>query len=244
MTANHTLACLGLVSLLLGTAAVADEVSIGRGGDSSTRSDTDLVVYDPFFVQSETEPGFFYNASTGDLRLGSGNGVDPGDDGDLLLENGNGATGVFMGGTGAFIILGGSANAGDLFIRDENNFNEIVMNGSTGDVTNQIAGDGLVKAWCRVNSDGTFAGGFRCNSNSAETRLIPGLTGQYEVDFTSLSTDISARPHVISCSDDSMFVSCQEVTSVLRSGDPSSLFVTTRNSDGSLVNSAFTVVIF
>ena len=242
MTPNHTLACLGLVSLLFGTAAGADEVTIGRGGSGSTQSDTDLIVHDPFFLSSETEPNFFFNASAGDLTLGSGNAGQIGDDGDILVETGSGTTGVSIGGNGAFIALGVFGNAGDVFIRDSGGLNEIVLSGGTGSVTNEIGGDGLVKAWCRVNADGTFAAGFRCNSSGTETQSL--ALGTYEVDFSALSTDISARPHVVSCSDDGTFVSCTEITSVVRFSDSSSLFIQTKDSAGTPVDSAFTVVIF
>jgi hypothetical protein len=92
--------------------------------------------------------------------------------------------------------LGKTGNDGDLIVRDEFKNTGFQVDGNTGDVTNSFDGNGLVKAWARIATDGSVITCFRCNMDSAETRKIPATTGQYEVDFTPLETDISSRPRL------------------------------------------------
>ena len=221
-----------------------DDVRIGRGGDSTNeRVDADFFIFDPNFTTNPTEPMLFFDASIGDLRLGSGNSVTAADDGDLDIEQGNGFISIALNGSTANLTVGRSTNPGDITLTDTAGSTEIRLDGANGNVTNQIAGNGLVKAWCRVGADGRFDAGFRCNASSAETRSIAG-TGTYEVDFTALSTNILARPWVVSCTDDGFSIACEEATAVQRAGDASSLFVQTRNSSGVLVDSAYTIIIY
>ena len=53
---------------------------------------------------------------------------------------------------------------------------------------------GLVKAWARLNANGTVISCFRCNPEPSETRRLG--VGIWEVDFTPLGTDISTRPRM------------------------------------------------
>lgn len=232
-------------ALLFEVNSTTDEVTVGRGGGagSDTQADTDLVVFDPDST-SATEPVLRFDASQGTLVLGSGNITSlNGEDGSVSLEDGLGRLTVDLDGSSARILLGDTTRPGEFRMFDNAGSAAIELDADTGDVTNPLFGDGLVKAWCRINADGTFDSGFRCNSSVAETRKLSG-TGTYEVDFTPLSSAISDRPHVVSCSDGGFLVSCEEITSVRRNGDASSLFVRTLNSDGIEVDSAFTVVIF
>jgi hypothetical protein len=138
-------------------------------------------------------------------------------------------------------------NAGKLTLRQDNGDVGISMSGKTGDVTNMLDGNGPIKAWCRIKADGTYDDGFRCNSDPNETRKIgaPGAVGWYKVDFTALSTDISSRPHIASCSNNADSVPvCKIITSHVHSSDLSSLFVTTRDINGNLADASFTVALF
>lgn len=236
--------CLTAGIILVTVSVTQAQVTIGRGGTGPDQSDTDLIVYDPFFTTFDRELNFWFNASVGDLRLGSGNTTNGGDDGDLNLEMGNGLTGISLSGSGAFGTFGVTGNPGDIFVRDTTNINTVTITGSSGTVSNSLAGNGVVKAWCQVSATGNFIAGYRCNSSVTETRRITD-PGNYEVDFTALSSDIRSRSYVISCTDpDASSIGCEEVTGVARSGDTSSIFVQTRNSDGTTVNSVFTILIY
>ena len=97
----------------------------------------------------------------------------------------------------ARITLKEAAKDGRLQIRDANNDTAFNLDGSSANVTNLFSNEtdqsnGLVKAWARINADGTIDACWRCNTDPNETRRI--AEGQYEVDFTPLATDISGRP--------------------------------------------------
>jgi len=84
-----------------------------------------------------------------------------------------------------------------LRLRNAARANAVELDARSGNVTNlfsndQDASNGLVKAWARINADGSIVACWRCNTDPGETgRTGPGF---YEVDFTPLATDISARP--------------------------------------------------
>lgn len=248
-------------------------VQIGRGGTAAQRSDTDLIVYDPF--EGLTEQAFFFNASLSDLRIGSGFAANPGDDGDIFLEDGSGRTTIELDGGGALLRLGVSGNHGDLQVRDAANhtmFNftadnallqlgtttddgdlwlrnsgnavTINMDGHSGNITNALNGNGLVKAWARIAVNGTVLSCFRCNTSAAETRRL-GI-GFYEVDFTPVATNIRSRPwsatlttHVVT---NTPFLG--GIATAHRSGDTSSVLVRTTNSNGVFADRPFTLVIY
>ena len=103
--------------------------------------------------------------------------------------------------------------------------------------------NGLVKAWAQINADGTIAACWRCNTDPAET----GQTslGDYEVDFTPLATDISGRPR--SATIDNLGTgSAASGTIELadRSGDPSSVFVSTEDAAGAEADRPFVLIIY
>lgn len=188
----------------------ADDVFIGESG--TTNSDADLIVRDPFFADTttSTEQTLSFNASLSDLRLGSGNVTTNGDDGDIFLEDGTGNI-------------------------------TITMNGSTGNVfqdvdnTTATAGNGLVKAWARINSGGTVAACWNCNTSASETQEI--TTGQYEVDF--FLADINNRLFLATPN-----TGGRTIYTAPRSGDPSSVFVRTTDTSGVNTSTPFTVVVF
>jgi hypothetical protein len=217
-------------------------VRVGRGGAAATNEDTDLVVIDPFYAASLTEPVMQMDASTGTLYLGSGNGVTPGQGGELYIENGIGSIGVWLFGDGS-AYLGNSGHSGTLFLDNGGaSWSSIVLSGSSGNLTNQFAGNGLVKAWARINSTGTVASCYRCSAAAADTNRI--VLGAYEVDFTPVGTDISGRPWTCSLGNGAVFGAIGQIGCVQRSGDPSSIFVDIRNTTGAAADAAFTVVVY
>ena len=225
-------------------ASVPRSVRIGRGGAAATNEDTDLLVIDPDFSTVTTEPVMEMNASTGTLILGSGSGSTPGESGELYIENGSGTTNIWVFGTGQ-AYLGNTGSSGTLYVDNGTaSWNSIVLAGSTSSVTNQFNGNGIVKAWARINADGAVASCYRCNGDTGETRLISGFTGAYEVDFTPVGTDISGRPWTCSLGNGATFGAIGQISCVTRSGDASSIFIDTRNTVGDSANLAFTVVVY
>ena len=97
------------------------------------------------------------------------------------------------------ILLGGSGDSGRLRIRDAANATGVDLR-SNGNVTNLFSNDedesnGLVKAWARINADGTIAACWRCNRDPDATQRL--FLGAYVVDFTPLATDIRGRPRSV-----------------------------------------------
>lgn len=225
-----------------GQTAGAGVVRVGRGGSATTNENADLLVIDPEFTASETEPVMQMDASLGSLTLGSGNSSNPGDGGEVFIENGLGATNVWLYGGGQ-AYLGSSGSSGSLSLDNGTaSWSSIVLSGFNGTLTNQFAGDGLVKAWARINANGTVASCYRCNAAAAETQTLG--TGIYEVDFTPVGTDISSRPWTCSLGNGAVFGAIGQIGCVQRSGDPSSLFVQTTGTTGTGANQAYTVVVY
>ena len=225
-----------------GQTAGAGIVRVGRGGSAEINEDTDLVVIDPFFTASSTEPVMQMDASAGTLILGSGNSATAGNSGELYIENGLGTTNVWLFGTGQ-AYLGNSGASGYLALDDGTaHWASINLYGSTGDVVNQLNGNGVVKAWARMNGDGTVASCYRCSTSPTDTQRFSA--GTYEVDFTPVGTDISSRPWTCSLGTGAVFGASGEISCVQRAGDPSSLFVSVRNSAGTSVDQAYTIAVY
>ncbi len=225
-----------------GRTAGAGAVRVGRGGSATTNENTDLFVIDPDFSSNETEPVLQMDASVGSLTLGSGSSVTPGEGGEVFVENGSGATNVWLYGTGQ-AFLGSFGTSGSLSLDNgTGSWSSIVLSGSSGNLTNQFGGNGLVKAWARINANGTVASCYRCNAAAAETQSLG--TGFYEVDFTPVGTDISSRPWSCSLGTGAVFGAIGQIGCVQRSGDPSSLFVDIRGTTGLGADQAYTVVVY
>ncbi len=188
------------------------------------------------YTGSDVRVGYWV-AST--LTLGA-----TGDDGDIVLKDSiNNATTISMDGSFGQITLGGAGSTedGDLTVLDNDGTSSIILDGSSGNVTNQIGGNGLIKAWARINSDGTVASCFRCNQSTAETRKLS--TGSYEVDFT-IATDITSRPLGAIVDHHGYSVSFGTAQVGYRSGDTSSVWVITRYPDDAYYDRPFTVVVY
>ena len=188
---------------------------------------------------------FNADGSQGVLTLGSYGTA--GDAGSIYLRDTNGITNnvSIVGNAGdAFLGQTSSGDDGDLSLSDGASDNSAIdLEGSNGTITNKLSGNGIVKAWAKINSTGTIQSCFRCNLSTAETRKL--ATGQYEVDFTSVGTSIATRPVLCTPGHTSSNVlGGRQISCTLRTGDLSSIFVATNNSSGSLLDSNFTIVMF
>lgn len=101
---------------------------------------------------------------------------------------------------GALTLGSGSAESegedGEIFVEDGLGTTTFQVEGSTGNTTQILSGNGLIKAWAKINADGSVHSCWNCNSDPAETRSVPvGSGGPYEVDFTL--GDISTRPYLV-----------------------------------------------
>jgi hypothetical protein len=123
----------------------------------------------------------------------------------------------------------------------------VELRGSTANVTNLFSNDedesnGLVKAWAKINADGSIAACWRCNTDASET-LRTG-TGLYSVDFTPLAPDITGRPRSATVSG----VSATPLATIRMAdtaGDASSVNVATNNpTTGAFANAPFVVLIY
>jgi hypothetical protein len=145
------------------------------------------------------------------------------------------------------IALGGPTGDARLRLRNEDGANAVDLQASTGNLTNLFSNEadqsnGLVKAWARINVNGTILACWRCNKDPSETGRLG--TGNYVVDFTPLSTDIRGRPRAVTADAHS-----QQNVAVLqsydRSDDASSVRVlAVAPSTGNLVDTVFTLLIY
>jgi hypothetical protein len=143
------------------------------------------------------------------------------------------------------IALGGATGDARLRLRNADGATAVDLRSSNGNLTNLFSNaenesNGLVKAWARINADGTILACWRCNRDTNETRRL--VTSQYEVDFTPLATDISGRPRLcVSDGDtaDDNICTLDDIT-----GDTSSVFVVIIDADTGLEDGAFTIMIF
>lgn len=109
----------------------------GRGntGDERHPMDIDLAVRDPFNTNigySSAGNALFFDASTSQLTIGSGNSPQEG------------------------------GTSGEIFLRRSKGGTTLWLNGANGDAMQGAAGNGLVRAWAAVNRDGTVASCYRC----------------------------------------------------------------------------------
>ncbi len=128
----------------------------------------------------------FFNAFQAQLIVGGGS-----HEGIVLLKDDDGVTTTIEadGRIGA-IFLGGNGEDGDLVVFDNTDAETFRVNGQTGSATNALGANGLIKAWARINADGTVLSCWRCDS-SATFRLAEG---SYIVSFAPLGLNIHSRP--------------------------------------------------
>jgi hypothetical protein len=134
----------------------------------------------------------------------------------------------------ANIVLGGATGDVRLRLRNEAGANVVDLRASDGNLINRFSNNqeesnGLVKAWARINPDGTVAACWRRNTDPAETQALD--PGTFEVDFTPLATDIRGRPRSATIDGGGQAALAGFIVIEDRTGDSSSVFVATTNSN-------------
>lgn len=143
--------------------------------------------------------------------------------------------------------VGGGGDDGRLRLRNGDGDTAVELRGNTGNVTNLFSNDedesnGLVKAWAKINANGSIAACWRCNTDTGETQKVS--TGLYTVDFTPLATDITGRPRSAAVSGVSG-TPLAVVRMANTTGDDSSVNVATVNpTTGASTDAPFVVVLY
>ena len=216
---NENLSVLGTLEICGGPCSILSvdslEVLIGEGAGIGAGEDVDLSVVDADSLSTAPDRSLTFNATLADLTLGSGSMLTAADAGDLLLGNGQGV-----------ILLDLDGLSG--------NINQDVDN------INLLNGNGVVKGWAKINSDGSIASCWKCNSDAAETQRLG--TGQYEVDFTV--GDLSQRPCLVSPGDHGVTGGTVRIVDCYHSTDPSSKNVESSDASGTGADADFTILIF
>jgi len=114
-----------------------------------------------------------------------------------------------------------------------------------GTASQRLTDEGFVKAWARINANGTIAACYNCNTNSAETRWIG--VGRYEVDF--LLGDIGGRPRLATLDTDGTTPVMGFISLSNHPTDDSSVHVFTVDMGGAFqdpdpADRAFTLIIY
>lgn len=173
------------------------------------------------------------------LFLGGGNA-----DGDVRLTDTDGSTTTIdLNGEFGLATLGSVDDDGDLWVMDNDpdGLVSIGLDGGTGDVTNQLDGNGLVKAWARINADGSVLNCWRC-SPEGTSRFGEG---DYLVSFSSLGAIISARPRLATLDAHASGISNGQISLVSAgSADRDKIVVHTDNSSGDPADRGFTLFVF
>ncbi len=173
---------------------------------------------------------FSFSAALGQLVLGGGT-----QEGIFLVKDNDGiTTTIDLDGRTGRILLGALGEDGDLIVNDGNAVETIRLNGANGTVTNNEDGNGLIKAWAKVDDDGTLVSCWRCVDSF---RLI---AGSYLVQFNE---DIGSRPRTATIDSHSLF---DPFPATIRLSDVDSDTVSVRTADNTnaLVDRAFTLVIY
>lgn len=190
-------------------------VAIGAAG--SVPADMDLEVRDPNpTFPTQFGAVFDVNASIGTVTIGSGTVSFPGQTGEIRLQDGLGDT--------LLQLEGGTGNI------EQEVDNTAIANGN-----------GAVKAWAKINADGSVFQCWKCNLDAGETQRLG--EGFYEVDFDLGNTQ--ARPRLAVIDSHTTVASTTFVVAVFGSSDTSTVGVRTRAVvSGDLSDAAFTVFIF
>lgn len=187
---------------------------------------------------------FSVDGNTATVTVGAQGGT--GDGGILYLRDQAGViNNVQLRGADGEAFLGSTTTGddGDISLSNGTSSNfALDLEGSNGTITNIITGNGIVKAWARMNSNGTVASCYRCSTSAANTNRIS--LGNYEVDFT-IDANIDSRPVVCSSGHNAVSgTSGAGISCVGRTLDDSSVFVSTFSPAGTSVDSYFTIVVF
>lgn len=173
-----------------------------------------------------------------DLIVGGGD-----DAGDIILRDNDGTTtSINLQGQFGFVQLGSPDEDGDLRLWDNEPDNEFSINldGATGNVTNQFAGNGLVKAWARINANGSVHSCWRCDPSET----LRTFEGGYLVSFSPVAADIRGRPRLAFLEAPGVGSSSGQINA---SDDPARtdrIFLKTSNSSGDWADRSFSLIVF
>ena len=194
-------------------------------------------------MDDDGTPTVDHDACNGDLILGG-----PGEDGDIRVRGLDGvSTTVAVDGATALITLGSSTEDGDLRLFGGGSAT-IELDGGTGNATQELDGNGFVKAWARIASDGSVTSCYKCNPVSSQTRRLDD--GVYEVSFSHLASDITMRPRLAvldvhaAGSVGIQFTTSGSIGLANRLGDATSVYVRTEDDAGDPADKPFTLLIF
>lgn len=107
----------------------------------------------------------------------------------------SGSSTIHLDGESGKIGLGGFDNDGDLLLTDSSLSPTIVLDGDTGSAETSLDGNGFVKGWARIGSDGVVLSCYNCNPDPRFTGKL--ALGLYYVDFGPIANDISSRPRFV-----------------------------------------------
>ncbi len=259
--ANYTITGIKLAPTIIGTGKLVDGAvtsgklapnSVGSGklkdnivlGSGAATGSLDIVATDGtnrLAMPSGGGTDFILGQST------AGNLSSPGDV-DFAIRDVSAVTtenALYFNASTAGLVLGNgtvSASGGSGSISLRSSTGADVTSLSPIAITQPLAGNGAVKAWAKINSDGTVQSCYKCSSSATDTQNVG--TGFYEVDFTPLGTDITARPRTATITHHGSGVLAHgEVALGGRSGDLSAIWVRTANA-GTALNRPFTIVIY
>ena len=104
----------------------------------------------------------------------------------------------------------------------------------------RTTGEGAVKAWARVASDGSVVSCYQCDpAQSGRT-----AKGSYEVDFSPASADITGWPRLGTLDSLGFATTDGQVTLADKAGETSKVVVETADFEGSSKDRSFTVMLY
>ncbi len=176
-----------------------------------------------------------YQAFQAQLVLGGGT-----HEGILLIKDDDGVTTTIeVDGRTGVIRLGGNGEDGDLLIHDSADAETFRVNGQTGTATNELSANGQVKAWARINADGTVLSCWRCNPDATSQ-----LGQLYTVDFSPLGADIQSRPRMVVMDSHAATVESPSVARLQNGPTPTSVVVWVTQFDAMAADPSFTLLIY
>ncbi len=191
------------------------------GGDGRTASLT--------LRASDGLPTLTYNAFLAQLIVGGDS-----HEGILLIKDDDFVTTIELDGQTGAVRLGGLGKDGDVIVFDNTAVETFRINGANGTATNDQNGNGLVKAWARVGSDGTVESCWRCSDANRSG------AGIYTVSF---NIDVSGRPRTATIDS---HAGGPPSTGTVRLDNAGTSGIGVRTTDNSFTNAdrPFTVVVY
>ncbi len=148
----------------------------------------------------------------------------------------------------AYVLIGVSAGntiwRSTFDIWGDHNNDWVQLSGSTPSPVS-VAGGPAVKAWARMNADGTINSCFLCSTDTFYTKRLG--TGRYQVDFYDYKDGIHDRPRSAALDSHSSLVYTGTISMANRVGgdwDSAEVWVGTYDSTGAYADRPFTIIIY